>query len=65
MIFFFLRKSVVLEFELGLEVDSAEVRGILLYNDQEWGRFALSETLASIYILMWHSFNRVTFDFFG
>lgn len=28
------------EFELGLELDSAEVRGILLYNNQEWGRFA-------------------------
>ncbi|KAF9074482.1 actin-like ATPase domain-containing protein [Rhodocollybia butyracea] len=26
------------EFEIGLELDSAEVRGILLYNDQEWGR---------------------------
>ncbi|GLB44621.1 putative actin-like ATPase domain-containing protein [Lyophyllum shimeji] len=26
------------EFELGLELDSAEVRGILLYNNQEWGR---------------------------
>lgn len=27
-----------LEFELGLELDSAEVRGILLYEGQEWGR---------------------------
>lgn len=27
-----------LEFEIGLELDSAEVRGILLYNGQEWGR---------------------------
>ncbi|KAL9710549.1 hypothetical protein Ac2012v2_006084 [Leucoagaricus gongylophorus] len=26
------------EFELGLELDSAEVRGILLYKNQEWGR---------------------------
>jgi len=26
------------EFELGLELDSAEVRGILLYEGQEWGR---------------------------
>jgi hypothetical protein len=26
------------EFELGLELDGAEVRGILLYNNQEWGR---------------------------
>ncbi|KAG7087569.1 hypothetical protein E1B28_013524 [Marasmius oreades] len=26
------------EFEIGLELDSAEVRGILLYNDEEWGR---------------------------
>lgn len=27
------------EFELGLELDSAEVRGILIFNGQEWGRF--------------------------
>jgi hypothetical protein len=27
-----------LEFELGLELDSAEVRGILMYEGQEWGR---------------------------
>ncbi|KAI5120632.1 hypothetical protein M0805_009392 [Coniferiporia weirii] len=26
------------EFELGLELDSAEVRGILVYEGQEWGR---------------------------
>jgi len=26
------------DFEIGLEVDSAEVRGILLYQGQEWGR---------------------------
>ncbi|RXW12274.1 hypothetical protein EST38_g13579 [Candolleomyces aberdarensis] len=26
------------EFELGLELDSVEVRGILLYHGQEWGR---------------------------
>lgn len=26
------------EFEIGLELDSAEVRGILLYNNSEWGR---------------------------
>ncbi|KAF9054273.1 hypothetical protein BJ165DRAFT_1522813 [Panaeolus papilionaceus] len=26
------------EFELGLELDSAEVRGILLFKNQEWGR---------------------------
>ncbi|KAJ8516208.1 hypothetical protein ONZ45_g6483 [Pleurotus djamor] len=26
------------EFELGLELDSAEVRGILIYGGQEWGR---------------------------
>ncbi|KAI0270643.1 actin-like ATPase domain-containing protein [Gloeopeniophorella convolvens] len=26
------------DFELGLELDSAEVRGILLYEGQEWGR---------------------------
>jgi hypothetical protein len=29
------------EFELGLELDSVEVRGILLYNGQEWGRYAV------------------------
>ncbi|KDQ16894.1 hypothetical protein BOTBODRAFT_106352 [Botryobasidium botryosum FD-172 SS1] len=26
------------EFELGLELDSAEVRGVLLYNGEEWGQ---------------------------
>ena len=26
------------EFELGLELDSAEVRGILIYEGQDWGR---------------------------
>jgi hypothetical protein len=25
------------EFELGLELDSTEVRGVLLYNGDEWG----------------------------
>lgn len=30
------------EFELGLELDSAEVRGILLYNKQEWGRLVMT-----------------------
>lgn len=34
------RLTLGLEFDLGLELDSAEVRGILLYNNQEWGRFA-------------------------
>jgi hypothetical protein len=29
---------VFVEFELGLELDSAEVRGILLHEGQEWGR---------------------------
>jgi hypothetical protein len=28
----------VIEFELGLELDSAEVRGILIYEGQDWGR---------------------------
>ena len=28
----------VTEFELGLELDSAEVRGILIYEGQDWGR---------------------------
>lgn len=26
------------EFEIALEIDSAEIRAILLYEDQEWGR---------------------------
>ena len=26
------------EFELGLEMDSAEVRGVLFYEGQEWSR---------------------------
>jgi hypothetical protein len=26
------------DFELGLELDGAEVRGILLYEGHEWGR---------------------------
>jgi len=26
------------DFELGLELDSAEVRGVLLYNGQDWGQ---------------------------
>ncbi|KAK1232190.1 hypothetical protein PQX77_004671 [Marasmius sp. AFHP31] len=30
--------SFYTEFEIGLELDSAEVRGILLYNNEEWGR---------------------------
>jgi len=32
------------EFELGLELDSAEVRGILLFNSQEWGRSVFAST---------------------
>jgi hypothetical protein len=35
---FDLRSHSEPEFELGLELDSAEVRGILLYEGQEWGR---------------------------
>lgn len=31
-------KSFYTEFEVGLELDSAEVRGVLLYNGVEWGR---------------------------
>jgi len=27
---------VIIEFELGLELDSAEVRGILIYEGQDW-----------------------------
>lgn len=26
------------EFELGLELDSAEVRGVLIHEGQDWGR---------------------------
>lgn len=26
------------DFELGLELDGAEVRGILLFEEREWGR---------------------------
>jgi hypothetical protein len=26
------------EFEIALEIDSAEIRAILLYEDHEWGR---------------------------
>ena len=29
------------EFELGLELDSAEVRGVLIYQGQDWGRVVL------------------------
>ena len=29
--------GLVTEFELGLELDSAEVRGILIYEGQDWG----------------------------
>lgn len=47
------------EFELGLELDSAEVRGILLYENQEWGRWVLH----GVYILPRSPCNRVTFDF--
>ncbi|PPQ68984.1 hypothetical protein CVT25_009169 [Psilocybe cyanescens] len=35
------------EFELGLELDSAEVRGIVLFNNQEWGRFASGSLVPS------------------
>ncbi len=28
----------IAEFELGLELDSAEVRGVLIYQGQDWGR---------------------------
>jgi len=32
------RADGIQEFEIGLEIDSAEIRAILLYEDQEWGR---------------------------
>jgi hypothetical protein len=44
----FLTKNLAPEFELGLELDSAEVRGILLYNNQEWGRFVSSQAYALV-----------------
>lgn len=47
-------KELVPEFELGLELDSAEVRGILLFNNQEWGRFDISETCSVNFLLMGH-----------
>ncbi|KAF8904785.1 hypothetical protein CPB84DRAFT_1677131 [Gymnopilus junonius] len=37
------------EFELALELDSAEVRGILLFNNQEWGRFASAFSYSYFY----------------
>ena len=46
-----------------MELDSAEVRGILLYNNQEWGRFGRFESCVLININV--AFNRVTFDFLG
>ncbi len=33
-----LKLKLLTEFELGLELDSCEVRGILIYEGQEWGR---------------------------
>lgn len=32
--------GVGLEFELGLEVDSAEVRGVLVHEGQDWGQIS-------------------------
>jgi hypothetical protein len=32
------RGSASADFELGLELDGAEVRGILLFEGREWGR---------------------------
>lgn len=43
------------EFELGLELDSVEVRGILLYNGQEWGRCV--STSSSLNSTTDHSFS--------
>ena len=31
----------VTEFEIGFELDSAEVRGILIYEGQDWGKVVL------------------------
>ena len=58
-------KELALEFELGLELDSAEVRGILLYNNQEWGRFASFHAHDPSTFEIDVAFNRVTFDFLG
>ena len=32
------RADGIQEFEIELEIDSAEIRAILLHEDQEWGR---------------------------
>jgi len=52
--FFFVKQTqriltTLKEFELGLELDSAEVRGILLYNKQEWGRLVVAIFLIGLY----------------
>lgn len=52
------------EFELGLELDSAEVRGILLYKNQEWGRWVLDVVAPlSVSVNLIRFYCRVTFDF--
>jgi len=50
------------EFELGLELDSPDVRGILLYNQQEWGRFVIIIFLDKDKVRL-TCMHRVTFDF--
>jgi hypothetical protein len=37
-----LESRFLLDFELGLELDSAEVRGVLLHNNEEWGRYVVA-----------------------
>ena len=58
---------VLLEFEVGLELDSAEVRGVLLYNGVECGRSVLQSPSQNFCLAGWlkklHVFCRVVFDF--
>jgi hypothetical protein len=53
--------SVVPEFELGLELDNAEVRGVLMYKGRTWGRqVPFSESMQGLIKPQ----PRVTLDFF-
>jgi hypothetical protein len=54
----------LLEFEVGLELDSAEVRGVLLYNGVECGRsVSIVEPLSGGVAQKLHVSCRVVFDF--
>ena len=55
---------VLLEFEVGLELDSAEVRGVLLYNGVEYGRSVpVVKPLSSRVAQKLHVSCRIVFDF--